>query len=207
MNNHITVIFGHRGSGKTTFLFRNLESWKPFVLVDPLYDKKFETLNLHVLETVTDALELFKNGSPQRVYISPDLQTFDFFCGMCLAKRNITMVIDEIDNYATNYYISPMFKKVIKYGRHRGVNVVMVARRPKEMHPLIRSQASRFIIFPISGEDVREMSEHIGPAASRLITDLKIDDKGADYIDYNFDARSYSVKRIEYCNSSYKNTL
>ncbi len=197
-NNHITTVLGHRGSGKSTWLYRNIESFFPFVLVDPLYDPKYEKLNLYKIRTIPEALHLFKNGSPARIYISPDLPTFDFFCGLMLAKGNMTLVIDEVDHYSTNYFISKYFKKLVKYGRHRQVNLVMVARRPKEIHPLLRSQTTRFIIFPVSGEDIRELSSHIGDKAKLVETLQSVPNKYSQYLDYSYSSKTAEIKTLNY---------
>jgi len=198
-SNHITLVLGHRGSGKTTWLFRNIDNFQPFVLIDPLFDPKFQSLHLYTPENMTEAYEIFRNRNPQRIYISPNLDAFDFFCALCLAKGGLTLVIDEVDNYATNHYISPRFKQALKYGRHRKVNLVMVARRPKEVHPLLRSQATRFIIFPLGIEDTKELQSHLTPDAAIRIKNLQSQkDHWTQYMDYDFHTNEWEIKTLHY---------
>ncbi len=196
--NHITCVLGHRGSGKSTWLYRNIDLYKPFVLVDPLSDPKFKALNLYQIKSMDEALKLFKDGKPERIYITPNLQDFDFFCGLVLAKRNITLIVDEVDNYCTNYFISPYFKRLVKYGRHRNVNLVMVARRPKEIHPLLRSQATRFIIFPLGGEDIREIASHIGKQAFLINKLQSVNNQDSDYLDFDYSNKEATIKNLKY---------
>jgi hypothetical protein len=197
--NHITAVFGYRGSGKSTWLAHNLESFRPFVLIDPLFDSKFERFNLYQISDLGEAMEFFKNGDPQRIYISPNLKAFDFFCALALAKRNITLVIDEVDNYASSYYLSDNFRKVLKYGRHRQVNIVMVARRPKEMNPLLRSQITRFIIFPMGAEDIQEFRLLIGDDAAQKIHTLeKIENVKSQYLDFDYNRHTCEIKELQY---------
>lgn len=200
--NRIIAVFGHRGSGKSTWLMRHIEEYKPYVLVDPLYDPKFTSLNLYSITSLEEGKKLFETGNPQRIYISPNLPTFDYFCGLILAKRNMTLVVDEVDNYASSYFISKYFKKAIKYGRHRGVNIIAACRRPKEMNPLLRSQANRFIIFPMGGEDAKELTSHIRDIVP-VVIDLKTGEGYTEYIDYDFTSKKLSILKLEL----YKNTL
>jgi hypothetical protein len=196
--NHVTGVFGYRGSGKSTWLARNLETFRPFILVDPLYDPKFERFNLYKIESLEEGMDLFKNGNPQRVYISPNLEAFDFFCGLAMAKRGITLVIDEVDNYCNNYRISDQFRIALKYGRHRQVNIVVVARRPKEMNPLLRSQLTRFIIFPMGGEDIQEFRMLIGEHANKILELRKTENISSDYLDIDYNHQTCTIKKINY---------
>jgi hypothetical protein len=191
--NQIIAVFGHRGSGKSTWIAENIEDWKPFVLVDPLYDPKFQALNLYKVKSVEEAIEVFRDSDPQRVYISPNLETFDFFCGLVLARRGMTLVVDEVDHYSNSYYLSPYFKKLIKYGRHRETNLVVASRRPKEMNPLLRSQANKFIVFPMGGEDVKELSSYLPKSALFVVMHLKSISNGSEYVEYNFERKDFKI--------------
>jgi len=191
--NQIIAVFGHRGSGKTTWLMREIDSFEPFILVDPLYDPKFKALNLYTITSIEEAFDLFKVGDPRRCYITPNLETFNIFCGLCLAKGNITLIVDEVDQYSTTQWLPARFKQAIKMGRHRGVNIIAACRRPHEMNILIRSQANRFIIFPMGGEDCKDLTSYI-PDAFELIMRLKSGSDWTEYIDYNFKTKTAETK-------------
>lgn len=190
--NQIIAVFGHRGSGKTTWLMNEIESFKPFLLIDPLYDPKFKTLDLYTITSIDQGFDLFVNGDPQRCYITPNLETFNIFCGLALAKGNITLIVDEVDQFSTSQYMPSRFKQAIKMGRHVGVNVIAACRRPHEMNPLIRSQANRFIIFPMGGEDCKDLVSYI-PEVFTLVMNLKTAEGMTEYIDYDFRAKKASL--------------
>jgi len=198
MDNHITLVLGHRGSGKSTWLFRNIESFRPFILIDPLFDPKYQQLGLYEIEDLEELGGFFRTGRPERVYISPNRTAFDLVCGLCLARGGITMVIDEVDNYATTHRIGDYFRQVLKYGRHRGVNLVMVARRAKEINPLLRSQATRFIIFPLGAEDAAELRTHIGDEAARTLGECRREDARTEYIDFGFSTNKFEKRILEF---------
>lgn len=195
--NEIIAVFGHRGSGKTTWLMENIESFQPFLLVDPLYDPKFRVLGLYNITSMDEAFDLFKNGEPKRCYITPNLETFNIFCGLCLAKGNITLIVDEVDQFSTSQYMPPHFKEAIKMGRHVGVNIIAACRRPHEMNPLIRSQANRFIIFPMGGEDCKDLTSYIKEVMG-LVMNLKSGDGWTEYIDYDFRKKTANILTINY---------
>jgi hypothetical protein len=201
-HDEVIAVFGHRGSGKTTWLIKNIDNYQPFVLVDPLYDPKFKTLNLYAIKSPDEALQLFQRGQPRRVYISPNLETFDFFCGLILAKGDMTLIVDEVDNYATSYFISSYFKKILKIGRHRNVSLITVSRRPKEMNPLIRSQAKRFIVFPLGGEDLKALESYLSKTIIHCASNLKSTNEYSEYIDYNFQTREYTLEKIMYIDNA-----
>lgn len=199
------MILGQRGTGKTTYLFRNLDSYEPFVVVDPVFDPKFQNADLYHLKSVDESLKFFKYGNPRRIYISPNLVTFDFFCGVALARGNITLIVDEADHYATSYYISPNFKKVINIGRHRNVNVVAICRRPNNLSPIIRGQATRFVLFQMGGEDAKKLQSYVGSEVADKIPKLQTKyannvPVASEYITYDFKRRVYSKELLKYVN-------
>lgn len=169
----------------------------PFILIDPLYDEKLSSLGLYQVKSIGELLYIFKSGKPERLYVVADVDQFDFICAIALAYGGITLIIDEVDNYATSQYMTPNFRKVIKYGRHRGVNVIAVSRRPMEMNKLIRSQANRFIIFPMGGEDAKDLEEYIGYVYKDILK-LKINDNGSEYIEYSFYNKTYRQHELKY---------
>lgn len=197
--NEVTAVYGHRGSGKSTWLFRNLESFKPFVLIDPLYDPKFASLNLYEITEIENLIDCFRNGRPERVYIAPgNDEIFNLICLVVMAYGHITLVIDEVDQYATSYKLPDNLKKLVKYGRHREVNLVMVSRRPMEMNKLLRSQVNRFIIFPMSKEDIKELETHIGKEAEKINSLTSIPNKSSQYLEYQYGMQTAEIKNIKY---------
>lgn len=192
------AVLGQRGTGKTTWIFKNLDSFAPFVLIDPLYDPKFKKVDLHHLENIADAVPLFRDKDPRRIYASPNLSAFDFLCGCVLARGDMTLIVDEVDFYCTSWYISGNFKKVIDIGRHKNVNLIALCRRPKNMNPRIRAQATRFIVFPIGGEDAKDLDSYLGRGFNAHIEKLKTNGNGSQYIEYDFKTKNYSLKHLTY---------
>jgi hypothetical protein len=202
MKNFVILVIGHRGGGKSTWLMRNIEEFRPFVLIDPLFDPKYQSLGCYQPGDLVDFVDFCETGRPERVYMSPNVPAFDLICGAALAKGELNLLIDEVDNYASTHNIGQNFKKVLKYGRHRSVNLVMIARRMKEINPLLRSQASRFVIFPVGAEDAQELRPHIGDEAFAALMELKKTEEGSEYIDFEFADRKFEKKFLPFVKSN-----
>jgi hypothetical protein len=56
-------------------------------------------------------------------------------------------VAEEVDWICTPSKIEPSFEKIIKYGRHYGINIFAASRFPAEVNILLRSQADEIISF------------------------------------------------------------
>lgn len=177
-----------------------MENNVPFVFIDPLFDDKLFSARVYHLKTMDDAINIFKHGIPQRLYASPDLFTFDYLCGLVLAHGQLTLIIDEVDNFTTSQYLPMYFRRIVKYGRHRQIGLIAAARRPMEMNKLIRSQANRFVVFPMGGEDAKDLEEYIG-SSWKDVLNLSSSNEGSQYIEYIFSEKRLYRKELRYINS------
>ena len=111
------------------------------------------------------------DGVMQIFYNSVDDEDFGFVCGLCESLEDLTFIIEEVDNYATPNFCPIELKRLLKYGRHNGLSMIFVSRRPAEINRLITSQSQRFICFTIiEPGDVRYLTSVIGPVAKVLPT-------------------------------------
>lgn len=98
-----------------------------------------------------------------------EVEAFDFVCKLAGSVENVCLIVEEVDTYATPNVIPFELKRLLKVGRHFGVSMLFVSRRPAEIHRLITSQSQRFICFRmIEPNDVRYMTSIIGEAAREL---------------------------------------
>lgn len=124
-----------------------------------------------------------QDGVMQIIYNSIDDEDFGFVCGLCENLGDLTFIVEEADNYANPNFCPIELKRLLKYGRHVGLSMIFVSRRPAEINRLITSQSQRFICFTIiEPTDVRYLTSVIGPVARVLPTLKKL-----EFVDWNPD--------------------
>ena len=110
-----------------------------------------------------------------------DEEQLEFMCSLVCALENCFFIVEEVDQYATPSQMPHEFRKLLKTGRHFGVSMIFVSRRPAEMNRLITAQSRRFICFQmLEPADIRFMKSIIGEVAEELKTLPKL-----HYIDWN----------------------
>ena len=146
MGNEIVVIFGRKGSGKTTWAQRYVDEIKgEVVIVDPFAE--YEGFAVYSLAEFWKAYH--RPDLKRWVYRDDEIdeRKFDLLCEICYGQGNITIVLEEVDWFCNPHYIPLNLAKTLKYGRHNNVNVVAISRRPAEIHRLITSQADKLVWF------------------------------------------------------------
>ena len=82
---------------------------------------------------------------------------------------NITMVVEEIERYATSYKIEQYTERIIDIGRHRGIGLFCTARRIKGTAPKILFNSDHIIAFhQRRPEDVDYLVNYVGETAFRI---------------------------------------
>ena len=96
---------------------------------------------------------------------------FPDFCRLVLARGNIHLIIEELDLFSSPYNTDPEFLKLLKYGRHYGVQIIGVSRRPAEVSRAFTSAATRYIIFTQhEPRDLQYFRSIIGKTADQINT-------------------------------------
>ena len=168
--NEIIFVSGQRGSGKTYWVKDHLKGLTRYLLYDTMGEYESGP-HFEEIEELIDFLVPYENGGGffEVVFDPIEHSDFETFCEVALALGNVYVVIEEIDQFATPYQTPIALQKMIKYGRHRGVNVLGVSRRPSEVSRLFTSQTTRFIIFRMfEPRDITYYKSIIGPVADCL---------------------------------------
>jgi len=173
MKNEVIFVSGQRGSGKSYWVQNFISKLSRFLIYDTLGEyegaPRFEEI-----EDLLDYCERSGGGFLEAIYdpLNPqDDLNFSLFCRIARALGNIYVIIEEFDLFATPFSIPLELQALIKYGRHRGVNVLGVSRRPAEVSRLFTSQATRFILFrQIEPRDVQYFRSIVGTSADMLPT-------------------------------------
>lgn len=134
----IELIFGKRGSGKTTLAKKRLIEYDNKIIVDPL--REYHGLIVHSVEGL---INHYKETGHFDIIFRP-LNDFDSeYVFSLYPLGNITFIIEEIDFFMSSSNISNDLSYIIKYGRHYGINILGIARRTQEVNKLLTSQANK----------------------------------------------------------------
>jgi hypothetical protein len=72
---------------------------------------------------------------------------FERVCRAVYACKFLTFGVDECDQFMGPNFLPRHLDMLVSLGRHRDLSFIGASRRPKEIHPLIRAQASEIHSF------------------------------------------------------------
>lgn len=164
----ITVILGKRGSGKST-LARDLLRAAPerVIIVDTLGEHgKGRTI-------VRSVAELFAAIKRRAFNVAVQFENaeegFTWACRVAYAAGGLTLFIDEIDFYIKANYAPEPFSMLVRYGRHKSVEMICIARRPPDLWRNLTANADGIYCFrTIEPRDLKYLGEFIPGAAVSL---------------------------------------
>lgn len=164
-------MLGQSGSGKSSWVQKRLREIPRFILWDTLGEYK----NFDIVETRRELVEYVDargSGLIQVVFncVNEDEETaLNFTCRLAVAIEHICLIVEEVDAYATPASLPGDLRALLKRGRHAGVDLIFISRRPAEINRLITAQSRRFVCFRMAEpSDIRYMKSVIGEAAEEL---------------------------------------
>jgi len=144
----VIVICGKRRSGKTFFLRHFLLPKLPRAIIWD-YNYEYENLkNSIVVHNTSQILQLVQKY--RFIIFRPILKTEDVFlqfCDACYKTVNNTVIIEEVERYATSWNIPLSLKMIVDTGRHRGLGLICTMRRTMRTHPDIIFNADLIFAF------------------------------------------------------------
>lgn len=170
-----TFVCGVTGSGKTTWIRRELETIPRLLVYDHMAEFPALTACTYV-HTVTDALAFLKRHKTgfARCALVPAANAatlFPLVCRIPFAVPGLTVVFDELDTFAGAVRPpTPLeFQRLTHFGRHFGCSVIGASRRPADVSRAFTSQCRRIVCFRVTEPaDLKFLRATVGDAALRL---------------------------------------
>jgi hypothetical protein len=164
----IVVIFGKRRSGKTVFLRHLAKHLKRYII----WDINWEHGNLgYVVHHHHFIMPEFNRGMKHLIFqpLDKSEESFNKFCLIVFSLSNLTVIIEEIERYATVHFMPEGLKRIIDIGRHRGIGLYCTCRRAKRIHGDINFNADHIIVFAQHRpQDKYYLREWIGEKAMQI---------------------------------------
>lgn len=152
-HNDITVILGRKWCGKSTRARALAMSRPRRIVIDPMFEHEELGAVCRSFDALVSYLRLMRAGPYGLVFRSLDDYERDMVVNLTTAGSpdvpplpGVTVLIDEIDRICSPSSITPGLKRLVNYGRHFGVSLIALARRPRAIHHDLTSQADRMII-------------------------------------------------------------
>jgi hypothetical protein len=162
MTNYIITVFGKKGTGKTT-LVKTVISRLPRVVVFDTLAEYTGGVFIYDPQSFIDYLKLNLDRLYKIVLRCDNDEDFSICFEACRAVYDGTLVVEEIDFYCSPTFIEPSLQKLIKYGRHRQINLIGVSRRAAEVNRNLTAQSDCIVTFQQEeNRDIEYMSRRIG---------------------------------------------
>jgi len=147
----VRIVVGKRGFGKSWALRGMLRTEPRVVLYDTLKEKTYNEFS-RIEGFPALCRFLATNPAIFRVAYSwdgtaPRELDFERVCEAVFCCRGLTFAVEEVDQYCNSSFLPRHLDMIVSLGRHRDLSVWVASRRPKEIHPLIRSQANQVVSF------------------------------------------------------------
>ena len=150
MQNEIIAIVGRKGSGKSTALRRLMEPLPRIVLWDPLGEHKWCPNPIQSTERLR---KFFRWARGQEklgarfVAHSNLAEAFDGFANVVYQTGWLVVGVEEVPMISAPNWLPDGFDRLVRLGRHRGIDLVWTAQRMSEVARRLTSATDRFLLF------------------------------------------------------------
>jgi hypothetical protein len=182
LQNRIVGIVGRKGSGKSTRTATLLKYvpriivWDPMADHRPLLPDSIEGLRDELADYLDEAYE--KNTFACSYVPGDDLEwEFDEVCELVYDFGNLLFVVEEAPLVCKAGHMPPRFGKLVRTGRHRGLDILWTAQRASEVSRTLTS-ATDFWIFYSQTEprDLDAIAERCGREIAAKVAELGLHD-------------------------------
>lgn len=168
------LYMGKSGSGKTTLALRHAATYRRVLWCDP--NGELEAKRLKGAVMCSDRaylLDLMAARGPMRIIwrgaITGGEDAFDFANRAAWASEDWCVVWDEVDRFTTASRMPTYARKLVDSGRHRGLRVWGIARRPASVPRRLSANVQRMLIYRTTEPaDLRFYRHIVGDAVKQI---------------------------------------
>lgn len=160
-------IFGMRGSGKSTLCRELQEYFSNIFIFDTLNEYNEEENIFNNYDDFSDFVIKTEKENGIRAVIqfsieeARNVELFDEYIKLLYYRGNCTLVIEEVQNFASVHRLPQYLKQTSLTGRHRDVSFITTTQRIAEIHKSLLSQAHHiFSGYTDSPSDIKTLVEY-----------------------------------------------
>lgn len=143
----IILIFGRTGSGKTYLVKRLISKLNRIIIIDALGEYT-DGIIFYNLSDLIDYIEKDFNRETFKYIIRfTNDEEIEILFDLIFYISSLTLVVEESEIYISAYIKQSNFLKLVRYGRHKDISIIAVARRVTELSNDVRSQANQIISY------------------------------------------------------------
>jgi hypothetical protein len=182
--NNVTLIFGKKGGGKSTFAWKLARPFPKRVYLDPMFQVQDAAI-AYGLPAMVRYLAAMRHR-PQFAVALRTIHTEEYLQAVALLLHGspdkpmfpgTLLIADEMDRLCGPSSLPEPMDKLANYGRHYGVSLIGIARSPKKIHPDFRRNADEIYIGELhEPSDVDYLNEYVGSefcSRARSVTDYE----------------------------------
>ncbi len=174
-NVHVSIV-GRKGSGKSTELRRIMESLPRIVLWDPMAEHSWCP---NPMKNIVRLREFFrwargKERFGARFIAHSDLPgAFDGFANLVYQAGRLVVGVEEVPMISQPNWLPDGFDRLVRLGRHRGIDLVWTAQRMSEVARRLTAATDIFILYAHrEPRDVSAIAERCGVEVADRVSRL-----------------------------------
>ncbi|MGH9772883.1 MAG: hypothetical protein ACRD4Q_14500 [Candidatus Acidiferrales bacterium] len=173
--NKIVGIIGRKGTGKSSALREILQHTPRFVLWDAMAEHAWCT-RIPSIDALYGFLTLAcDSGTAMARYVPQDDLEDDFgeVCEAVYETGRIALAVEEVPFLVSPSTVPGAFDRIIRTGRHKGIDVFWTAQRAAEVARRLTAATDLFFLFSqTEPRDLDALAERIGSESAREVAGL-----------------------------------
>lgn len=138
MESFVETVYGKRRSGKSTYVKKKIKNFDRVFVVDSMSEYNSGLLFFNS----DDIIDYFIENNPKKFFVvlRPE-KIFDIekVFKIVYEIEDVLLVLEEASKFLSAKNENSFFLDLIRFGRHRGVSVIAVVRRPQEISTDVRT--------------------------------------------------------------------
>jgi len=153
----VIIIFGKTGSGKSYFAKNLLKKYNRVIIIDSQFEYNDGIIFENYLDLANYYLENLPDDFKFICRFSND-NDIEYLFKFVYDAKNLLLVCEEAEIYISPDARQGNFLRLVRYGRHSQISLLLVARRSSELSLHVRAQVTRLISFKQTDiNDIKKM--------------------------------------------------